>query len=173
MDRDYKDISYIIYDGSKDRYKNTLVVYNDCMVHKQEIIIRADIKIIWDYGPIILVGIGNMLYRHIKQKDEILGATTNGIIDNIIYGILYGDLWYRWFNTNGGVYMYLGTYDTNWNESKRVVEPIAIDPMVALMRYRKKHINRISIVYHNDLLKRFRSRGIKWSKRFVDISVCN
>lgn len=69
--------------------------------------------------------------------------------------------------------MYLGTYDTNWNESKRVVEPIAIDPMVALMRYRKKHINRISIVYHNDLLKRFRSRGIKWSKRFVDISVCN
>lgn len=167
----------ILYNGSYDpAYENTLVVCTDCLIHKK-VIVKEPVTLLLDYGLIIFVTTRDHRYRFIKQDNTLIG----GPGDIFIYGVLYGDQWFRLFDSSSCIMGYEGHYSKDGSGVSCLFTSVPNDPMLALIHYhkqrfgqgqiRKYEVDMTKVIYGKDLLRYHTSRGIKVTKKLCDVVV--
>lgn len=169
------NVSYIIYNGFKDLvYKNPLVIHNNFLKY-DGIKINGPIDALIDFGPLLVIRFGDHVYRFVKHTGEIFGGND---CKGFIYGIMYNNEYYRWFDTpRFGKMLYNCWYGIRVAVFKTSVTSFPTDSLTALLRYLRTincEIDMSRVISGKDLLGHYNARGIKLCNEYSDVSiVCN
>lgn len=164
------DISYVIYDGSKDPVcTNSLIIYDNHLKY-DDAEVRGPIDALLDFGNLLVIRFDDHVYRFAKHSGRIFGGRCSG---SFVYGIMYYDEYYRWFDVSEkGMALYVCSYNTRSINASEIVASLPADPLTAVSQYLRTinhEVNSAEIVYGKDLLKRHNARGIKRCNHYSDI----
>lgn len=164
---------YLVYDGSKEYYSNSIKIYEDAGKFTATYVLRnvmhdGVIDYIKIYGPTIVMSLDNLFVVVFQAGFEPQIIHTIHVFGSIIYW----DTLYIWHKDSFGSMLNIWNV-TNIKQDKYVCCQVStdVDPLVLLVIHKKQKNRDVymdQVDYGKCPLQKYMSRGTCWTSKFVD-----